>query len=383
MSVTVGCAMDRRSMVSTLPAGRRATRSLPRRAWLLIAGAALSVALAFWFSSFPRTRAAGPLAQQAYVWQRIGTDEVRTSVDRAVEQFDELAVWSAEVEWEQLKPRVSHGEIDFAQLRRIAIPIGIVLRIGPYAGPFTEVGEPADSLAALAVELLQQATAIGVNVRELQLDFDCATSKLDDYRLWVNTIRRRIAPTPLVITALPSWLSSSAFQRLGAATNGFVLQVHSLERPRGPDQPMTLCDPTAARRAVEKAGRIGVPFRVALATYGYFVAFDQQGQIIGLQADGPALTWPADAQVRVLRADPVATADLVRGWSADRPTNMPGLIWYRLPTDADTLNWRWPTLLAVMAGRGCTCVGSNRFWPNRASRTGAAWGNTAGSWNAR
>jgi len=242
-------------------------------------------------------------------------------------------------------------ETDYACLREAAVPVGLALRIGPYSGSFAETGEPVDSLAALAAERLGQATTGGLVPCELQLDFDCATSKLDGYRLWVNSIRRRIAPIPLVITALPSWLSSSAFKRLAAATDGLVLQVHSLERPRGPDQSMTLCDPDAARRAVERAGRIGVSFRVALATYGYFVAFDQQGQLVGLQADGPALTWPADAQVRVLQSDPVATADLVRGWSADRPANMLGLIWYRLPTDADTLNWRWPTLVAVMAGR--------------------------------
>jgi hypothetical protein len=30
---------------------------------------------------------------------------------------------------------------------------------------------------------------------------------------------------------------------------------------------------------------------------------------------------------------------------------MTGVIWYRLPVAGDTLNWRWPTLAAVMQGR--------------------------------
>ncbi len=343
--------MDRRSIVSMRSERRRANSLLPRWAPWLLAGAALSVIPTTWLTRSSAPRAAGALIQEAYVWQRVWTDDVRTGVDRAATSLDGLALWFAEIEWQQCEPRVIRGDIDWAYAGRVSGPISLVLRIGPYAGPFAETGEPADALAALAAELLQRAAASGVQMRELQLDFDCATSKLVGYRLWVNAIRRRITPTPLVITALPSWLNSAAFQPLATATDGFVLQVHSLERPRGPDLPMTLCDPEAARRAVEQAGRVGVPFRVALATYGYFVGFDEQGQFIGLQADGPALTWPADTQVRVLRADPAATAELVRGWSADRPATMRGLIWYRLPIDADVLNWRWPTLVAVMAGR--------------------------------
>ena len=30
---------------------------------------------------------------------------------------------------------------------------------------------------------------------------------------------------------------------------------------------------------------------------------------------------------------------------------MRGVIWYRLPVAADNLNWRWPTLGAIVAGR--------------------------------
>ena len=134
------------------------------------------------------------------------------------------------------------------------------------------------------------------------------------------------------------------------ATN-YVLQVHSVERPRSFDAPFTLCDPRAASRAVEQAGRIGVPFRVALPTYGYLLAFDPAGKFLGLSAEGPRPNWPSNAQIREVSSNPIELAALVRSWAQNRPAPMRGVIWYRLPTIVDNFNWRWPTLSAMVAMR--------------------------------
>jgi hypothetical protein len=124
-----------------------------------------------------------------------------------------------------------------------------------------------------------------------------------------------------------------------------------VERPGGPDAPLVLCDTAAARRAIERAARLGRPFQVALPTYGYLVAFDGRGRLLGLSAEGPAPAWPEDVRVREMCADPAAMAELVASLVADRPACLEGIIWYRLPVAGDTLNWSWPTLAAVMAGR--------------------------------
>jgi hypothetical protein len=187
-------------------------------------------------------------------------------------------------------------------------------------------------------------------VAELQVDFDCAERKLDDYRCWVEMLRARVAPVPLVITALPAWLDQPAFRRLVAAADGFVLQVHSLARPKTPGDAFQLCDPSAARRAVERAAKCGRPFRVALPTYGYLVAFNQTDRFIGLSAEGPVPGWPAGVKLREVQADADAMAGLVSGWMADRPQGLLGVVWYRLPVESDRRNWRWPTLAKVMAG---------------------------------
>jgi hypothetical protein len=199
--------------------------------------------------------------------------------------------------------------------------------------------------------LVAEANAAGLTPCELQIDFDCAASKLGGYCHWLDAIRHKSAPVSVCITALPDWLNQKAFRRLAATADGYVLQVHSLERPAGPDAPYAICDPPSTLRAVERASQIGVPFRVALPTYGYLVAFAPDGHVIGLSAEGPEKSWPEGTLMREVRSDPSAIADLVRAWTTSPPKALRGIIWYRLPISLDTLNWRWPTLEAVMAGR--------------------------------
>jgi hypothetical protein len=291
------------------------------------------------------------LPHEAYVWQRVWNEPVREAVSQHAADFRQLVLLNAEVSWKGRAPHVVHVPLDYVTLRELQRPVGLALRIGPFPGPFTADDRIATFLADLAASLVAQARANSIELNELQLDFDCAESKLDGYRIWVEAIQRKVAPLPVTITALPSWLNQPAFARLARASTNYVLQVHSLERPRSMDAPFTLCDPSAARRAVERANQIGVPFRVALPTYGYVLAFSAQGKFIGLSAEGPARTWPDDAHIREVRADPLAMAQLAQDWTTTRPPLLRGLIWYRLPVSVDNFNWRWPTLRAILDSR--------------------------------
>jgi hypothetical protein len=301
------------------------------------------------------TAATNGLTQGVYVWQRDWNEPVRTAVAAHAGQFQEVVALTAEVSWQQGQPKVVPVALDYAALKAAGTPVGLALRIGPYPGlptrPAATNGLAAGFMAGLAAGLVAEVAAHGLAVGELQLDFDCASSRLDGYRAWVEVIRRRVAPVPVVITVLPDWLKQPAFGRLAAATDGYVLQVHSLTAPAGVAAPFTLCDPAAARRAVVLDGEFKVPFRVALPTYGYVLAFDRAGKLIGLSADGPARDWPADAQLREVRTDPSAMAGLVRLWATNHPATLRGSLWYRLPVATDGLNLRWPTVAAMMAGQ--------------------------------
>ncbi len=299
----------------------------------------------------PVKRASGSLPNDVYIWQRTWNEPVLASLLQRATNFTEIVALSAEVTWQRGQPKVVRVPLNYDALRLADRPVGLALRLGPFAGPFAADDDRTKWLTALAGSLLAEAATNQLTVTELQIDFDCAESKLADYRLWVEAIRRQVTPVPVVVTTLPSWLKRSAFRQLIAAADGFVLQVHSLERPKHLDGPFTLCDPDAARRAVERAARFGRPFRVALPTYGYVMAFDPRGRFLGLSAEGPSLSWPAGVQLREVRADPKALAGLVSGWMISRPETLRGVIWYRLPVAGESLNWSWPTLSMVMAGK--------------------------------
>jgi hypothetical protein len=351
---------------------------MKQRAIMLAAALGVAwVSVAAWllvFRSGPR--GGGPLRHEVYVWQRAWTGPVREAVARRGTNFSALCVLKAEVSWKDGKPQVARVAVDYPTLAEARRPVGIALRIGPYSGPFLQAvrgrgresaPSPADKdqsrfmsvatiqnqnatalLTDLAASIVAEARSNHLDLGELEMDFDCAESKLDGYRVWVEAIQRRVAPLPVTITALPSWLDSRAFKRLAAVATNYVLQVHSVERPKSLDAPFTLCDPRAARRAVERAGRIGVPFRVALPTYGYTLAFDPSGRFIGLSAEGPRPNWPTNALLREVRSDATAIARLVQDWTASRPAAMRGVIWYRLPVATDKRNWRWETLREIV-----------------------------------
>jgi hypothetical protein len=207
-----------------------------------------------------------------------------------------------------------------------------------------------DALAALAAEVVAAARAAGVQPRELQLDFDAPTAGLADYARWLDRIHARVPDLPLVITALPTWLDAPAFAALVGGVDAFVLQVHSVTRPTGPDALPPLCDPALARRWIERAAALGRPFRVALPTYGYRLGFAPDGHLLGLTAEAPARPWPPDTTVRELRADPAAMAALVAELTRDRPGNLERVSWYRLPIPGDALVWSDATFAAVRRG---------------------------------
>ena len=316
---------------------------------LFVSAALMLGAILIYSSGGPRV--SGAMPQDAYVWQRAWTQPVRDAVSAHATNFSEMVLLRGEITWNGSKPELIRVGVDKLLLAELRCPVGLALRVGTYPGPFTTNDAAIQFICDTAAGFVADARTNGVALCELQLDFDCASSKLDGYRIWVEAVQRRVAPVPVTITALPNWLRKPAFTKLAALATNYVLQVHSAERPKSFEAEYSLCEPQAARRAVERAGKLGVPFRVALPTYGYVMAFNPRGEFISLAAEGPRPDWPTNAMIREVDSNAGEISEMVRDWTANRPAAMRGVIWYRLPIATDKHNWDWRTLNAVMSGR--------------------------------
>lgn len=292
-------------------------------------------------------RASGAMGSAFYVWQRSWDGAVKEAVRTVPETVGGLAPLCAEIAWSEGQPRVAWPDLDMAALRSAGRPVSAVLRVGPRV--------PSELMNAevcrVALEVLQRLRAGQVEPVELQIDFDCADSQLAGYRATLAGLRSAVTPMPVRPTVLPGWLARGEFAKLARECGAYVLQVHATAVPRIDSAETALCETEDARRWVERAGKIGVPFRVALPTYAYRVAFAPDGRLLGIEAEGKPRAWPEGTVMRAFRPDAAKLAALIGDWNRDRPACLTGLLWYRLPVSTDVQNWRWPTLSAVMQAR--------------------------------
>ncbi|WZB74503.1 DUF3142 domain-containing protein [Achromobacter insuavis] len=86
---------------------------------------------------------------------------------------------------------------------------------------------------------------------------------------------------------------------------------------------------------------------MALPSYGSRVAWDEHGRIAAVESERPAL-MPGGRSAELL-VTPETMAAFVATLDRDRPSGLRGIVWFRLPTQADTRAWSLPTWRAVLA----------------------------------
>ncbi len=315
--------------------------SLDRRRLLLGAGA---LGLGWLGCQRLPWMASGSLPQQAYVWQRVWNDPVREAVLGASLDVSGLVVLGAEVQWTREEFEKYPVGFDGTALRQAGVPVGLAIRVHEAKAGLG--AEQARAVAAQIEEALERAARASLPVNEVQVDLDCPASRLDGYRRWLPSLRGATGGARLTFTALPSWLKRPAFWGLLSAADGYVLQVHGVERASAGAR---LFDREQARRAVDLAGALGAPFRLALPTYGYRLALGADRKLAGIAAEG-APPWPEEVEVRRVAAPAPEVAALVRSLQDGRPGALRGLLWYRLPVRGAELNWTMTTLRSVQRG---------------------------------
>jgi hypothetical protein len=161
--------------------------------------------------------------------------------------------------------------------------------------------------------------------------------------------------TRLTITALPAWMSSPRLRNLANGVDEVVLQVHSV---RNPVQGLFNAD--EAYEWIEAYARLSdKPFKVALPTYGSKVQWSSEGRIVSVESE--TRPRPGAGVNRELAADPEVIAEFLRKLSRRRVKGLSGIVWFRMPTDADRRAWSVPTFLAVVQSQPLQRSVSARF----------------------
>ncbi|MDR3444654.1 MULTISPECIES: DUF3142 domain-containing protein [unclassified Dyella] len=291
------------------------SRWIGRLAWLLVAAAVAAC-----------TGRSTPLANDAYVWQRQWTPALVRAVAEDGSSVRAWRVLAGEMDgqgrWRVFTP-------DWNALAASGKPVVAVVRIEGQLQQWDEAMLLADVQAILATWRQQKFVLAGV-----EIDHDCATSRLPAYTHFLQALRPSLLPNErLSLTALPTWLDSPHLDALLAQADEAVLQVHAVQSPRA-----GLFNPDTARGWLSAFARhTHKPWRVALPAYGTRVSWDDQGRVSVIESERPTLVGTEGASE--LFADPRVMQRFVSTLESDAPEGLAGIVWFRLPTGEDARAW--------------------------------------------
>lgn len=284
-------------------------------------------------STWPASIVPAAVLHDAYIWQRSWTPSV---LDAARRSADIVRAWRILVAEADASGHWTSVDVSWAKIRATGRPIVAVVRIDG------RLDEPNMTGAFERIAALPAVAGV-------EIDYDCPTSKLASYAAFLAELRRRLpAAVALSITALPTWMNSNVLQRLGADLSEAVLQVHAVDDPR-----RGLFDPDRAELWAREFGRrIGRPFRIALPAYELRVTWRADGSRASVEGERPVLTGGGGAaEHATLMAAPETVLRLLHALEARPPDGWLGVVWFRLPTDADRRAWSLETWRAVVTDR--------------------------------
>lgn len=277
------------------------------------------------------------LPSDAYIWQRRWTPSLTQAIAEAAPLIRDWRVLLAEAD---SRGKWSAAAVDWQALARSRRPSVLVIRID---GQIASLDESA--LLDELLTLIEEAHRSDQAIAGIEIDHDCATARLEEYARFLATLRGRLPRSlPIAITALPTWLDSPLLEPVLVQADEIELQVHAVESPQ-----MGLFDRWQALEWIERFARLsGRPFRVSLPTYGSRVSWRADGSLVAIESETPLLAG-GDKAVELM-ASAGEVAGLVRDLRENPPSNLRGIVWFRLPTSDDRRAWRIATWRAGMRG---------------------------------
>jgi hypothetical protein len=203
----------------------------------------------------------------------------------------------------------------------------------------------ANEIARRSTRVIADWRVAGVRVDGIEIDFDCPSSRLDEYAQLLATLKTKLpSDATLSITALPAWIDAVGLPAVLAHVDEAVLQVHAVTDPA-----QGLFDAKQAALWITKFGALTKkPFRIALPAYGSALVLNADGTTAGVESEA---SIAQAGERRELNADPRAVAQLLRDLERTHPANLRGVLWFRLPLPGDRRAWPLATLGAVIDAR--------------------------------
>lgn len=329
-----------RNQLSACPHMTSTIKSMRRVRTALLGGfSALAIAAAIAMTSPVKTQS--PLEHDAYIWQRSWRAPLIESIAANKDLVRSWRVLAAQV---SPAGKLMPVTVQFKALEESGRPVVMVVRID---GQLPKLDQAA--LLDQVLSLHQRWRGKGMAVAGLEIDHDCGTAKLPGYAKFLAQLRSRLdSSTQLSITALPAWIPSTHLADLLGAIDESVLQVHSVQKPQS-----GLFDPVQAGKWIaEYAKKSPTGFRVALPTYGSRIGFDDSGNVSFVESESPLGRGTTNSQELIVT--PESVRQLMLAVNGNRPKNLRGYAWFRLPADTDQRAWSIATWRAVVQGMPLT-----------------------------
>jgi len=283
-----------------------------------------------------------------YIWQRSWRPEIQSSI-KAVESSDQFKVLAGDLKVENKRIVFSRVAVNWAYLsgKKVVADIRMRTDLSKFFKAKDQM-QAAQYLAKNVSEIISEAKKSGADIKGIELDYDCPTSKLADFERFLSSFRQEMKDLTLSITALPTWMDSPDFRSLISCVDHYVLQIHSFELPKNKNAPQYIFPKDRASEYFDRAVSLAKPFYVSLPTYGYEVAFSKDDEFIGLRAEGGVQYFADGIKKKMAFANPKDIVDFLHRIDSSKAESFLGVCWFRLPVASDRFNWGIKTFQRVL-----------------------------------